>query len=73
MVRSLTARTHLGQQLLAVEDGRLDVDDELGDFGQRRDVDAQDLHSELPVAVPHGDGEDALVVLLIDGQLLVGA
>lgn len=45
---------------------------EVWDFGQGRDVDPQHLHSELPVAVPHGDGEDPLVVLPVDGELLVG-
>lgn len=55
-----------------MEDARLDEHGEVGDFGQGWDVDTQNLHAELPVAVPHGDGEDALVALLVDGQLLVG-
>lgn len=56
-----------------MEDARLDEHGEVRDFGQRWDVNPQHLHAELPVAVPHGDGEHALVVLLVDGQLLMGS
>lgn len=55
-----------------MEDAGLYEDDELWDLGEGRDVNTQHLHSELPVTVPHGDGEHSLVVLLVDGQLLVG-
>lgn len=55
-----------------MEDARLDEHGEVGDFGQGWDVNTQHLHAELPVAVPHGDGEHALVALLVDCQLLVG-
>lgn len=63
----------LGQKLLAVEDAGLYEDNQLWGFGQGRDVDPQNLHPELPVTVPHGDGEHPLMVFLVDGQLLVGA
>lgn len=56
-----------------MEDARLDEHGEVGHLGQRWDVNPQHLHAELPVAVPHGDGEHALVALLVDGQLLVGS
>lgn len=56
-----------------MEDARLDEHSEVRHFGQRWDVNPQHLHAELPVTVPHGDGEDALVTLLVDGQLLVGS
>jgi len=55
-----------------VEDAGFYGDNELWDFGEGWDVDTQHLHSELPVTVPHRDGEHPLVVLLVDGQLLVG-
>lgn len=55
-----------------MKDARFNKHKEVWDFRQGRDVNAQNLHSELPVAVPHGDGEDPLVVLPVDGQLLVG-
>ncbi len=58
---------------MAVEDTGLNEDNELWDFGEGRDVNTQHLDPELPVTVPHGDGENSLMVLLIDGQLLMGA
>ena len=63
---------YLSEELLAVEYAGLNVDRQVGVPGQQGDVDAQDLHPELPVAVPHGDGEHPLVVLLVDGELLMG-
>lgn len=56
-----------------MEDAGLYEHDQLRRFGQRRNVNAQDLHSELPVTVPHGDGKHSLVVLPINGQLLMGS
>lgn len=56
-----------------MKDAGLDVDNKLRDFGERWDVNTQHLHSELPVTVPHGDGEHPFMVLLINGQLLMGA
>lgn len=58
---------------MAVEDTGLNEDNELWDFGEGGDVNTQHLDSELPVTVPHRDGEHSLMVLLIDGQLLMGA
>lgn len=55
-----------------MEDASLYEDNKLWDFGEGRDVNTKNLHSELPVTVPHGDGEDSLVIFLIDGQLLMG-
>lgn len=63
---------YLGQELLAVEDAGLYVDNKLRDFGEGWDVNTQHLHPELPVTVPHRDGEHTFMGLLIDGQLLVG-
>lgn len=56
-----------------MEDVRLDEHGKVWDFGQRWDVNPQHLHAELSVAVPHGDGKYTLMVLLVDGQLLVGS
>lgn len=55
-----------------MEDTGFYEDDKLWDFGEGRDVDTQHLHSELPVTVPHRDGEHSFMILLIDGQLLMG-
>ena len=55
-----------------MEDAGLNEDNKLWDFGEGWDVNTQHLHSELPVTVPHGDGEHSFMVLLIDGQLLMG-
>lgn len=55
-----------------MENARLNVNSKIWDFGERWDVDTQHLHPELPVAVPHRDGEHTLMALLIDGQLFVG-
>lgn len=55
-----------------MKNARLHKHDKVWDFWQGRDVDSQHLHSELPVAVPHGDGKHPLVVLPVDGELLVG-
>lgn len=56
-----------------MKDAGLNEHDKVGNFGKSRDVDSQHFHSELPVTVPHGDGEHSLVVLLVDGQLLMRA
>lgn len=65
--------SNLSQKLLPMEDAGLDEDRKLWDFGERRDVDSKHFDSELPVAVPHGDGEHSLMVFLSNGQLFVGA
>lgn len=56
-----------------MKDAGLYEDSEVWDFGEGWDVDTQHFHSELPVTVPHGDGEHSLVVLFGDGQLLMSA
>lgn len=56
-----------------MKDAGLYEHNKLRDFGQGWDVNTQHLHSEFPVTVPHGDGEHSFMVLLIDGQLLMGA
>lgn len=54
-----------------MKDAGLYEDSKVWDFGEGWNVDTQHFHSELPVAVPHGDGENSLVVLLSNGQLLM--
>lgn len=56
-----------------MEDTGLHIHDQLWVPRQGRDVYAQDFNPELPVTVPQRDGEDPLVVFLVDRQLLMGS